>query len=837
MLCALAAALTAQTRVSSTFAYGKRAQLPATCTAGQVYKASDVLPSLYLCNNGAWVAQADPSVAVGALSTVIADGEYNAFAHPAGFPDGSVMISFRRATNANTSLGLAVTSSSTDGGHTWSAPATAVSCGSLDCRDPSITRLSSGVLAMSYFSYDSTSGDSWVYVVKSTGPVASAGASVTWGAPVAVPTTMIGTGAACSAPVVEALGGLVLPVYGQLPGDAYDSSVLMYSSGGAWSALSTIAEGQTYGQNFDEPNAAKRSDGSLIALMRITSGVNTGQEWQATSASGASWATATYAFPGQGAPRMAALASGPVLASVRSAVTWDYGPGGLAEIWVSASAGAAWTGPLPSAMGGALGQQQYGGMVEMFPGVVGYAFAAEAPGERLLQSGVYFEWLPFGSPPLLPTVNAAAFVSQGGDVIANGGNVGALPAGYTGFSPDTVGQTGQVFGNGFRTLAQNLIVQTLLGGGYTTIDSAPNEPGGFSELCAADNSALASAYSVCLDDAGNLTAAVSTLGAWSSLTAYQAGNRVSDSGNYYFSLQNGNLAHNPIPTTLSGNLSSTATSMGVVSGTGYDDADVVLIDDEEVLIGAGGGGATLSTLTRGYNSTTPAAHSSGANVLDTSWWQFKTPPRLTPQNALLVAPQVQGAALGTCGGDSNLGDFGFDAATNLFAFCGVLPGGSTGWYEPTQFTNVLTPTTEGIKIQTAVPNGYTAVNAVPNGSGNTALLGVGNTNDPNNAGFLQIEIDGNDVTIGAAASGTGTAPTNLQLRGFALPSATATTQATSDASVDVATDAFVQNAIAAAAVPAITGGAIACSGANPHVTGVSLAQVSGAWVLSATCGP
>lgn len=71
----------------------------------------------------------------------------------------------------------------------------------------------------------------------------------------------------------------------------------------------------------------------------------------------------------------------------------------------------------------------------------------------------------------------------------------------------------------------------------------------------------------------------------------------------------------PIYSTLASNLSATATTISVTSGTTFTRAYpyVIKIGSEEIWVGDAAG-TTLSSCIRGYNGTTAAAHSSGATV-------------------------------------------------------------------------------------------------------------------------------------------------------------------------------------------------------------------------------
>jgi hypothetical protein len=87
--------------------------------------------------------------------------------------------------------------------------------------------------------------------------------------------------------------------------------------------------------------------------------------------------------------------------------------------------------------------------------------------------------------------------------------------------------------------------------------------------------------------------------------------------------------YTPFETTLNGTITSTAATLAVASvaampggsvgephiGYSLPGGNMIQIDSEIILVGAGWGTTTLSSLTRGYYGTTKAAHSSGATVI------------------------------------------------------------------------------------------------------------------------------------------------------------------------------------------------------------------------------
>lgn len=75
-----------------------------------------------------------------------------------------------------------------------------------------------------------------------------------------------------------------------------------------------------------------------------------------------------------------------------------------------------------------------------------------------------------------------------------------------------------------------------------------------------------------------------------------------------------NYSNVAVETTLNGGITDSATSLVVNDATGYPAVPFTIYVDSEVILVEGKSGVTFSSLTRGYDGTSQAAHSDGATV-------------------------------------------------------------------------------------------------------------------------------------------------------------------------------------------------------------------------------
>ncbi len=187
----------------------------------------------------------------------VADGLHYGFPGMAVMPDGSFTAVCRRATGHNPGTdpathGTLVMYRSTDQGETWAGPTVVQEASGLDLRDPTLSVLSDGRLALLYFPYDAT-------IPASTGVRVSYSSNngATWTTPEVLP--FAGSGwTGCSGPIVEPTPGHLMAFgYGGNTGVRMVSST---NNGASWTAQpSFLNTGFAYGTQ--EPYAAVRPDG------------------------------------------------------------------------------------------------------------------------------------------------------------------------------------------------------------------------------------------------------------------------------------------------------------------------------------------------------------------------------------------------------------------------------------------------------------------------------------------------------------------------------------------------------------------------------------------------
>lgn len=233
-------------------------------------------------------------------TTVTANGLYNAFPGIAPISGDSLIIVYRKGT-AHVSTGSSIVSkTSKDGGKTWGKETLVYQDVSFDVRDPSITALSSGVLIISFFTYNvagATAVNSWT--------IRSTDGGNTWDAPVRIAVPTSGTFyTAVSAPVVELRNGtLLVPLYGQYVAPVLNKCYQSTDGGSSWQELSNISGILNGGSSpHAEPVIAVLDNGNLICTLRnqATSKVSV----SFSSSNGVIWSLPVDVFPGQSRANM-----------------------------------------------------------------------------------------------------------------------------------------------------------------------------------------------------------------------------------------------------------------------------------------------------------------------------------------------------------------------------------------------------------------------------------------------------------------------------------------------------------------------------------------------------
>lgn len=208
-----------------------------------------------------------PAIRLGGETTIVNDAAHNAFPGVAVAGDGTILVSYRKATDHDsTGDGEIVLRRSTDEGATWSAEETLLTSASWDYRTCALTKLSTGTLLMSV-GVGTAAG---ALVVGDQVVLRSTDDGDTWSPVTPGSMSFSGfehlTGPACEL----ADGHVLLPVFGQNSGDSGRTCKVMRSTddGQSWSLLATIASGPTDSRSYNEPGLVQLANGTVYALVR-----------------------------------------------------------------------------------------------------------------------------------------------------------------------------------------------------------------------------------------------------------------------------------------------------------------------------------------------------------------------------------------------------------------------------------------------------------------------------------------------------------------------------------------------------------------------------------------
>ena len=234
------------------------------------------------------------------------DQDYSAFPTSWALPDGSIVMAWRHGSDhVNSRDGSIQTSWSSDGGRTWTQPATAVPYpgGGIDLRDPSISASATGdTLYLTYFKGTASLAAAGCFLRLSTDDGA------TWG-----PESRIDPAqpyAAICAPVITESGaGLLTAYYGRLGTETRDSVFVARSTdGGTTWTTSRVANGQSDGRNYQEPWPVVTETGVTV-LFRWNTTEAFGQV--RSTDGGTTWTSPAVAFgSATGRPSAAVTGSG-----------------------------------------------------------------------------------------------------------------------------------------------------------------------------------------------------------------------------------------------------------------------------------------------------------------------------------------------------------------------------------------------------------------------------------------------------------------------------------------------------------------------------------------------
>ncbi|WP_410572121.1 exo-alpha-sialidase [Amycolatopsis sp. cmx-4-61] len=310
------------------------------------------------------------------------DTQHSAFPGVTRLPDGTLYVVHRQGSNHYTNRdGFLRSTTSTDNGRTWSAPATVVAASAgTDYRDPSVSLSRTGTtLYLTYF--------------KGTTSVAAAGSffrssadnGVTWSAETRIDASL--PSSAITAPVVQLSDNTLLAAhYSKSSGDTFDSVWLARSTdGGATWTSSRLVNGQAAGRDYQEPYLVQRGS-ALFLTFRWGNNASIGAALSTDS--GTTWSTPAAAFTGSGRPSSVWQADDTIVVAFRD------GSGRFA-MRSTRDRGASWLPPSIVQTPPKGGQSTYASLLETTPGQVFTVLAAEDPTST--ESRLAFAYLGSGA--------------------------------------------------------------------------------------------------------------------------------------------------------------------------------------------------------------------------------------------------------------------------------------------------------------------------------------------------------------------------------------------------------------------------------------------------------
>jgi BNR repeat-like domain len=268
-------------------------------------------------------------------STVVDDGEYNAFPGLCELPNGDLICLYRAGTDHNSADGVIKYKTSSNQGATWSTAGTVYNpvATNKDARDAEVVLLSNGTLLASFF--EVVSALDWkVYV--SIGTIT--GGSVSWGNKIlASDAFSTGLGPVCTSKAIELINGtILLPIYGRNAGETFLTAAVVRSTdfGATWGSKVNFASDPMV-KDFSEANGIQLPTGRIVMIVR--SGTLTGYYEVHSLDNGTTWSTPVpvinigTSMPGR--PAVVLLANGDLFLITRNTGSSGTGRAAYATSW------------------------------------------------------------------------------------------------------------------------------------------------------------------------------------------------------------------------------------------------------------------------------------------------------------------------------------------------------------------------------------------------------------------------------------------------------------------------------------------------------------------------
>ena len=162
----------------------------------------------------------------------------------------------------------AVLARSKDGGQSWQRESIVYNDED-GIQDPSIAKLRDGTLMANFFKWQVMKEEPFRHQVKGTFLISSKDNGKSWNNLIQIPNEQYSLLATSDATVELPTGRLLVPVYGNLPGEGSGSLAAISDDKGISWHLSTMAFDPLQNMDFVEPALALLPDGTILCMLRV----------------------------------------------------------------------------------------------------------------------------------------------------------------------------------------------------------------------------------------------------------------------------------------------------------------------------------------------------------------------------------------------------------------------------------------------------------------------------------------------------------------------------------------------------------------------------------------